>query len=81
VLHGNADQFIPAKDVNQFKQEMQKAGIDFEFVGYPNVKHSFTNPDADRLAVSLGLPIGYDEQADKKSWAKLQTFFQQIFAD
>jgi len=86
VLHGNADPFIPAKVVTDFNEEMQQAGVDFEFVGYPGVKHSFTNPKADSFAAAFAdkfeeSPLVYDEQADKKSWAKLQTFFGQIFAD
>lgn len=86
VLHGNADPFMPPKVVKDFKEEMQKAGVDFEFVGYPGVKHSFTNPQADNFAAAFAdkfdeSPLGYDEQADNKSWAKLQEFFGRIFAD
>ncbi|HEC85640.1 MAG: dienelactone hydrolase family protein [Candidatus Parabeggiatoa sp. nov. 2] len=81
VLHGNADPLTPPKIVKAFKTEMQKAGVDLEFVGYPGVTHSFTNPDADTIGKKYGLPLAYDEAADKDSWAKLQDFFKRIFAD
>jgi len=79
VLHGEADQFIPPKKVAAFKKEMENAKVDLEFVGYPGVEHSFTNPDADKLAKELDLPIAYDKAADDASWEKLQTFFKTIF--
>jgi dienelactone hydrolase len=81
ILHGDADPFILPKQVEAFKTEMQNAQVDLEFVGYPGVKHSFTNPDADTFGKQFNLPLVYDEAADKDSWTKLQTFFQQIFAD
>ncbi|MDM8558487.1 dienelactone hydrolase family protein [Candidatus Parabeggiatoa sp. HSG14] len=81
VLHGNDDQFIPPQQVKVFKEEMENAKVDFEFVGYPNVIHSFTNPDANLFAKKFNLALAYDAVADKASWEKLQTFFKQIFAD
>lgn len=81
VLHGEQDVMVTPEIVETFKKEMQDAQVDLEFVGYPGVKHSFTNPEADKLAKVLDLPIAYDAQADKDSWAKLQDFFKRIFAD
>lgn len=79
VLHGEADQFISPEKVKAFKAEMENAKVDLEFVSYPGVEHSFTNPDADKFAKEFGLPIAYDKAADEASWKKLQTFFQTIF--
>ena len=44
-------------------------------------KHGFTNPDADRLSHGDhgGPDIGYNEAADKRSWADMQAFFKQVF--
>jgi dienelactone hydrolase len=80
VLNGEADTFVPAADIEKLKQEMKSAGADFEFVNYPNAKHAFTSPDADRLAKENGLDIAYNAKADKASWKKMQKFFQDIFA-
>jgi dienelactone hydrolase len=79
VLHGDADKFIPPKQVKAFKEEMQNAKVDFEFIGYPGVAHSFTNPDADAFAKKFDMPLAYNEAADKDSWTKLQAFFKRIF--
>ncbi|EDN68888.1 dienelactone hydrolase family protein [Beggiatoa sp. PS] len=79
VLHGNADTFIPPKQVKAFKEEMQNAKVDFEFIGYPEAFHAFTNPEADTFGKKFDMPLAYNEAADKDSWAKLQTFFKGIF--
>jgi dienelactone hydrolase len=81
VLHGNADKFISPEQVKAFKQEMENAKVDFEFIGYPGVEHSFTNPEADKFAKELGIPVAYDKTADEASWKTLQDFLTRIFAD
>ncbi|MGR9072954.1 MAG: dienelactone hydrolase family protein, partial [Gammaproteobacteria bacterium] len=47
VLNGADDTFVTAEQIAAFKQEMQDSGAKFEFVNYPGVRHSFTNPEAD----------------------------------
>ena len=80
VLHGDADPFIPKEQVDAFKEEMQNAGVRYEFVGYPNVKHSFTNPQADEFSEKFDLPaLEYNQHADEDSWRRMQAFFEQIF--
>jgi dienelactone hydrolase len=79
VLNGDADPFTKPEQIVAFKKEMQAAGVDFKFIGYPGAKHSFTNPDADRYGQKFKLPLAYNEEADRASWAEMQRFFQQIF--
>ncbi len=80
VLHGDADPFIPKEQVDAFKEEMQNAGVSYEFVAYPNVKHSFTNPQADEFSEKFDLPaLEYDQHADEDSWRRMQAFFEWIF--
>ena len=79
VLHGSADPFVPAGDVVAFKKEMTDAEADFEFVAYPGVVHSFTNPGADAKGAKFKLPLKYDEAADKDSWARLEKFLATVF--
>ncbi|OUD15556.1 dienelactone hydrolase family protein [Thioflexithrix psekupsensis] len=79
VFHGEADRLIPADVVEAFKQEMTAAEVDFTFVNYPDVQHSFTNPDADELAKKFDLPLAYDKAADEDSWEKLQEFLTGLF--
>ncbi|HRH81269.1 MAG TPA: dienelactone hydrolase family protein [Thiobacillaceae bacterium] len=79
VFTGEADPMIPAEQVAGFKQEMDKAGVNYYVVSYPGVKHSFTNPEADDFARRFDMPVGYDARADKDSWAKTEVFLKEIF--
>lgn len=80
VYTGAADPMAPAKDVDAFKAEMDKAGAHYQVVSYPGAKHSFTNPDADEYAKKFNLPLAYDAEADKASWADMQRFLAEAFA-
>ncbi|MFZ2198242.1 MAG: dienelactone hydrolase family protein [Thermodesulfovibrionales bacterium] len=79
VLHGEDDKFTIAEQVDAFKKEMKDAGADFQFITYPGAKHGFTNPDADTYAGKFNLPLGYNAEADRKSWEELGRFLKLIF--
>jgi len=81
VFNGADDPMSPPAQVETLKKEMQDAGVAFEYVGYPGVKHSFTNPDADKIGAEFSLPLTYNAAADKDSWNKLTVFLKDIFAD
>ena len=81
VLHGAADTMVPAADVMAFKAEMKSANAPYEFVVYPNAKHGFSSPDADRLGQENKINVGYNAVADKKSWHKMREFFKVVFAE
>ena len=79
VFNGAADPFVTKEQIDAFKQDMKSVGADYEFIDYPGVQHSFTNPDADVFGKKFNLPLVYDEKADKDSWVKTQAFFNKIF--
>jgi dienelactone hydrolase len=79
VMNGDADPFVKPEQISALKQEMQAAGVDFEFVGYPDAQHSFTNPQADSYGQRFKLPLAYNAAADKASWSKMQGFFADLF--
>ncbi|MFN3532983.1 MAG: dienelactone hydrolase family protein [Candidatus Brocadia sp.] len=81
VLHGADDKFITPEQIEAFRQEMKTAGADFQFISYPGVIHSFTNPDADVNAKKFNLPLAYNAEADRKSWEELKKFFHTIFQE
>lgn len=81
VAHGADDPFVPAAELEAFKQEMTDAGVDMKFIAYPGAIHSFTNPGATALGEKFDLPLAYNETADSKSWAELDAFLQDVFAD
>jgi dienelactone hydrolase len=78
---GEADPMIGADKVAAFKQEMAAAGADFRVVTYPGAKHAFTNPAADELGRKFNLPLAYNAEADKDSWAQLMVFLKEIFTN
>ena len=80
VLNGKADPFVKQTAITQFKKEMKAANIDFKFINYPNAKHAFTNPGADKLGDKFKIPLAYNADADKKSWSEMELFLNKIFS-
>ena len=78
VEHGAADSFITAEQIAAFKAEMDQAGADYRFVELPGAKHGFSNPDADAHK-GHGLDLGYQKEADERSWADMQALFKDVF--
>lgn len=79
VLNGEADPFTKPEQIAAFKEEMNHAGVKYEFINYPGAKHSFTNPDADKYGKKFSLPLAYNKEADVASWKKMQEFLKEIF--
>jgi len=79
VCNGAADKFIAPEQIETFKQKMEAAKVDYKYVAYEGVLHSYTNPDADKMAEKFGMDIAYDEEADKKSWEEMQALFAEVF--
>ncbi|MFN0159434.1 MAG: dienelactone hydrolase family protein [Bacteroidota bacterium] len=78
VCHGADDSFIPKEQIEAFKKEMKDAKVDMTFKSYPNAKHGFTNPAADKAGKEFGIPIAYNEKADKDSWKDMTEFLKKI---
>ncbi|MCG8394895.1 MAG: dienelactone hydrolase family protein [Pseudomonadales bacterium] len=76
VATGQADPMIPADQVTGFVKEMTQAGVDFQLLSFPGVKHSFTNPRADAVAERFEMPVAYDAHADQVSWQALTDFLE-----
>jgi dienelactone hydrolase len=81
VLNGADDTFITPEQIDSFKREMKAATADYKFISYPGALHAFTNPDADMYAKKFNLHIGYNADADKKSWEELKKFLHDIFQE
>jgi dienelactone hydrolase len=81
VCDGADDKFVTPEQIQAFLKEMKAAGADYTFISYPGAKHSFTNPGADIYAEKFNIPLGYNKEADKKSWQDMQNFLKDSFAD
>lgn len=79
VLNGADDPMVTEQQKQAFKQEMDSAELDYQFVDYPGAVHAFTNPDATEKGETYNLPLAYDAEADADSWAKMKSFLAQVF--
>ena len=76
VCMGADDPIITAAQREAFAEEMTAGGVDWRMEIYGGVGHSFTNRDID----AYGFPgFAYNESADQRSWAAMQSFFAEIF--
>lgn len=76
VATGGADPMVTPEQTASFVQEMQHAGVNLALHSYPGVKHGFTNPAASENGEKYGMPLAYDEYADKNSWEALLQFMR-----
>ena len=79
VANGAEDPFVTRDSIDIFKEDMETAGVDFEFIDYPGAKHSFTSPEANTYGEKFGLPLEYNAEADKASWEKMQQFLDSLY--
>ncbi|HLI92531.1 MAG TPA: dienelactone hydrolase family protein [Puia sp.] len=79
VCHGNADQFVTAKEVAVFKKQMDSIGAPYTFIGYDSATHAFTNPASTANGIKFKMPIAYNPRADTASWKAMTDFFAGLF--
>jgi dienelactone hydrolase len=79
VCHGAADSMVSMDDLEAFKQEMDAAHADYEVLVLDGAKHGFTSPEADENGAKYGIDVGYQQQADEKSWQAMQALFARVF--
>lgn len=75
VLHGADDGFVNA-GLAGFQDEMRKAKADWQLISYGGAVHSFTVPEA---GSDPSKGMAYDKAADKRSWAAMKSFFEELF--
>ena len=76
VFHGAADKFVDADQVKKFEEEMKAAKANYEVIAYDGAAHSFTVKEA---GDDPSKGMAYNQEADTKSWEKLQQFLMEIF--
>lgn len=79
VCHGASDQFVPQKDVETFRHQLDSIKAPYIFKTYPNATHAFTNPASTETGKKFNMPIAYNPEADKASWEEMKTFLAGIF--
>lgn len=76
VLNGGADKSVSDADIRAFKNEMDAAGADWQFVDFAGAVHCFAEPSAGNDP-STG--CAYDERAAKRAYRMLADFFEERF--
>jgi dienelactone hydrolase len=74
VCHGAKDSFIPEETIQKFRAALDEGGADWEMDYYAGAEHSFTVKGADALKIP---GMKYDAEADKRSWARLQSLLKE----
>ena len=75
VLHGGADPLVPDDMVLAFENELRQTDVDWRIVTYAGAMHAFRVP----FANSPEHGAQYDERADRRSWAEMKAFFDELF--
>ena len=68
VFNGEKDPFVPQKDIQAFKTEMDELKANYVFKNYKGAVHSFTNKKADENGKKFNLPLAYHKEAEQNSW-------------
>ncbi len=79
VQNGGADPMISAESISDVQKAMDEAEVDYTYISYEGVLHSFTNPAADSNGVKFQMPMAYDVKADSASWEEMKVFFEETF--
>jgi len=76
ICVGDRDPYVPMSDITAFIDTMHDARADCQVLLLSGAPHSFTNPEP--YAYEIGTPnVGYDEQADRRSWNAMRNLLQE----
>jgi len=78
VCHGADDGFIPPEEIKRFCEALNHGKADWQFVSYSGARHSFTNPEADKVGIE---GIKYNANADRRSWEHMRFFLREVFGE
>lgn len=76
ILHGAIDPYVTNEDIKKFKDEINKAKADYQWIEYSGAVHAFTNPKAGNDP-SKG--TAYQKAADNRSWQHFKDFLVEVF--
>lgn len=75
ICHGWDDPMAPPDHVLGIAGELTGQGADWQLHAYGNTMHAFTNPEAN----DPGFGTVYSDDADRRSWAAMCNFLEEIF--
>lgn len=77
VCHGWNDPLGPPDAVTALAAELTQGRADWQLHAYGNAGHAFT--DVALKGQPMGPGFGYDEKADRRSWAAMRDFLRELF--
>lgn len=76
LLHGWRDPLATPEQVLEFSEEMRALDADWQLNAFGSAQHAFTNPNASDPANGMQ----YDPAAERRSWAAMRLFLDEVFA-
>jgi len=78
ILHGAIDPHVSPEEMSQFQKEMNEAKVDYQVHTFPQTVHSFTIKGAGN---DLSKGAAYNAQSDRRSFALMKAFFEEVLED
>lgn len=75
ALHGDADPYVPAKQVEAFLAEMRAVKPDWQLVSFGGAVHSFTDPDANVPGQAM-----YDARIARRAFQMMRDYLAEAFS-
>jgi dienelactone hydrolase len=79
ILTGFEDPMADSTMLLDLQKGLTEADIDWEVDTYGHTKHGFTRPDSGRA--NRPEVIAYNQRADRRSWAAMCRFLEEIFSE
>lgn len=77
VCHGADDPMTTKEQIAAYQDNLRTGGADWQFMVYGGAKHSFTNPEADKISIPA---LAYNKTVDQRSWKLMLSFLDELFA-
>jgi dienelactone hydrolase len=77
VCHGWDDPLGPPDALVALGQELSEAKADWQIHAYGNAGHAFTDTSRKNSTIP---GVSYEERADRRSWAAMRDFLDEVFA-
>ena len=79
IYNGEDDVLVEGEAIQACSEQMEKAGARYDIIQLPGASHGFSNPAATPNGEKYGLPLAYNELADKASWSHLLLTLEHEF--
>jgi dienelactone hydrolase len=76
AFHGWDDPMAPPDHVVALGKELTDAGADWQIHAFGNVRHGFTNPNADKIGLDA---VRYNALAAERSWTSFISLLEELF--